>query len=148
MSEEDERGRRAFYGQRLGSVKVHRTGERHPRRGQRFFHEHGNGSFSNQTQEEKDMNEQERAEKLKRMEAEAAAFKAAHPEEAKKLEAETAAWMENQAAKAFPFESAVQKLRATGMNLSTAICKAAEADPEGHADYLQRAQAGQARPLA
>ena len=93
------------------------------------------------------MNEQERAEKLKQIEATAAAFKEAHPEQAAKAEADALAWLAAQAEKTFPFETAVAKLRAGGASLSDAIRKAAEADPEGHADYLRRAQTDQAQPL-
>ncbi len=153
MSGEDEQGRKPFFGQRLGGVKVHRTGERHPRRGERIFHTHHDGSFNTNNEKEMEdgqmeMTQAERAEKLKEIEQRAEAFRRENPEAAARAEQEQRAWAAEQAEKLYGFEAAVAKLRATGMSLSDSVRKVAAENPALHDDYLTRSQTGQVRPLS
>lgn len=157
MSEEDERGRRAFYGQRLGAVKVARYPDRKPRRGERFRWHNEDGSLAYPRQDEKNdderedekmqMTQQEREAKLKQIEATAEKFRLEHPAEAARAEQEQATWAAEQAEKSFPFEMAVAKLRAGGASLSDAIRKVAAENPALHDDFLERAKTGQTRQL-
>ena len=95
-----------------------------------------------------EMTQAERAEKLKEIEQRAEAFRKENPEAAARAEEEQRTWAAAQAEKAYPFESAVAKLRATGMSLSDSIRKVATDSPALHDDYLERAKSGQTRPLS
>ena len=108
-----------FFGQRLGSVKPARYPDRHPKTGDRFFHHHPDGSFTNQN------SDKEETEML----------------DAKKLD-ETLRMVTGG-----EFEYRVMKLREQGVSLAEAIAKVAAEFPEKHEDYLRRAQIGQAEPL-
>ena len=95
-----------------------------------------------------EMNETAREKKLAEIAETVEKFKAENPEAAARAEAEAAAWVQKQMKKQYPFENAVETLRAAGASLSDAIRKAAAANPADHDDYLRRAAEGSARPLA
>ena len=95
-----------------------------------------------------EMTQEQREQKLKQITETAEKFRREHPEEAARAEEEQRTWAAAQAEKAYPFESAVAKLRATGMSLSDSIRKVATDSPALHDDYLERAKSGQTRPLS
>ena len=174
MSEEEkESERQAFYGQRLGSVKVQRQPDRHPKTGQRFFHHHPDGTISNQNlKEEEDQTmaftsvedlKKRRPDLFKEITEDGynAGFAIgekigqemvakAKAEERAAQQAAATAEIERQRGieEANRFESKVAKLRAEGVGLGTAITRIALEDPKAHQDYLDRVQAGQAGKLA
>ena len=152
---EDEQWRKPFFGQRLGGVKVARYPDRQSVTGQRNRWHNPDGSLvnprqdnNNEKEEGQMMTREEREAKLKQIEATAEKFRLEHPAEAARAEQEQRTWAKEQAEKSYPFESAVAKLRAGGVNLSDAIRKVAAENPALHDDYLMRSQTGQVRPLS
>lgn len=127
--------------------------ERKSTRNFRAAFEHPDGTFQptkNLESEEKkmeQMNAEERAKKLAEITETAAKFKRENPEAAARAESEALAWVAEHRERAFPFETAVAKLRAGGASLTDAIRHAAAANPSDHDDYLRRAAEGKARDL-
>ena len=114
-----------------------------------FIHPDGS-KIEKSLKEEAEMNKTEeaaRAAKLKEIEATVEKFEAEHPAEAAEAKAKAEAWIKERQAEAYPFETAVSRLRAAGASLSDAIRKTAAANPSDHDDYLRRAAEGKARDL-
>ena len=113
---------------------------------------HPDGSFQptkDLESEEREMGQStaERQAKLKEITEVAEKFKRGNPEAAERAEADAAAWVRDHEAAAYPFETAVSRLRAAGESLSNAIREAAAASPTDHDDFLRRAAEGKAREL-
>lgn len=160
-----------FFGQRLGSVKPARYPDRHPKTGERFFHHHPDGSFTNQNSDKEDQvmaftsieDLKKRRPDLyqeileegrnkgfevgealgKEMVAKARAEERAAAEAAAAAEVQRLRSIEE----ANRFEARVAKLRAEGLSCGAAICRVAMEDPKSHQDYLERVQAGEAGSL-
>jgi len=93
------------------------------------------------------MNETQRAAKMAELEARVEQFKKDDPAGYQKAEKEAAAWLAERAERIKTFEKEVVALVAGGRKLSDAIREIAGEHPDLHADFLERAQHGQAARL-